>query len=38
LAYFILGLALFALIWWVHRENLKRIKKGVEPKLKLKKS
>jgi len=38
LAYFILGLALFALIWWVHRENLKRIKEGQEPKIKLKKS
>lgn len=32
LAYFILGLALFVLIWWTHRENLKRIKEGVEPK------
>lgn len=38
LAYFILGWALFVLIWWVHRENLKRIKEGVEPKLKLKKT
>ena len=38
LAYFILGLALFALIWWAHRENLKRIKEGREPKIKLKKS
>jgi len=38
LAYFILGLALFALIWWVHRENLKRIKEDQEPKIQLKKS
>ncbi|MDI6602565.1 MAG: glycerol-3-phosphate 1-O-acyltransferase PlsY [Patescibacteria group bacterium] len=38
LAYFILGLTLFALIWWVHRENLKRIKEGQEPKIKLRKS
>jgi len=38
LAYFTLGWVLFALIWWTHRENLKRIKEGVEPKLKLKKS
>lgn len=38
LAYFILGWALFVLIWWVHRENLKRIKEGVEPKFKLKKT
>lgn len=32
LAYFILGIILFFLIWWAHRENLERIKKGVEPK------
>jgi len=38
LAYFIFGLALFALIWWTHRENLKRIKEGCEPKIQLKKS
>jgi len=38
LAYFILGLALFALIWWAHRENLKRIKEDREPKINLKKS
>jgi len=38
LAYFILGLALFVLIWWVHRENLKRIKEDQEPKIQLKKS
>lgn len=38
LAYFILGLALFFLIWWAHRENLKRIKEGQESKIKLKKS
>ena len=37
LAYFILGLALFGLIWWSHRENLIRIKEGKEPKFKLKK-
>jgi glycerol-3-phosphate acyltransferase PlsY len=33
-AYFILGLSLFVLIWWLHRENLKRIKEGKEPKIK----
>ncbi len=38
LAYFALGWALFVLTWWAHRENLKRIKEGVEPKIKLKKS
>jgi len=36
LAYLTLGWVLFALIWWAHRENLKRIKEGVEPKLRLK--
>lgn len=36
LAYFILGLGLFALIWWAHRENLKRIKENQEPKIKFK--
>lgn len=36
--YFILGLILFFLIWWTHRENLKRIKEGTEPKFKLKKT
>lgn len=36
--YFILGLVLFVLIWWAHRENLKRIKQGVEPKFKFKKT
>jgi glycerol-3-phosphate acyltransferase PlsY len=35
-AYFILGFGLFALIWWLHRENLKRIKEGKEPKIELK--
>jgi len=35
-AYFTLGWALFILIWWAHRENLKRIKEGIEPKFKLK--
>lgn len=38
LSYFALGLALFILIWWAHRENLKRIKEGVEPKFKFKKT
>jgi len=38
LAYFILGIILFCLIWWAHRENLQRIKGGREPKFKLKKT
>ena len=38
LAYLILGWVLFFLIWWAHRENLKRIKEGIEPKFKLKKT
>jgi len=38
LAYFILGIILFGLIWWAHRENLERLKAGTEPKFKLKKS
>jgi len=38
LAYFILGLALFALVWWAHRENLQRIKEGRESKFQFKKS
>jgi len=38
LPYLILGLILAALIWWTHRENLQRIKEGVEPEFKLKKS
>lgn len=38
LAYYVLGVVLAILIWWTHRENLKRIKEGVEPKFKLKKS
>jgi len=37
LAYLILGWVLFFLIWWAHRENLKRIREGTEPKFKLKK-
>jgi len=36
--YYFLVIALAVLIWWAHRENLKRIKEGVEPKLKFKKS
>lgn len=36
--YFILGITLFILIWWAHRENLKRIKEGIEPKFKFKKT
>ncbi len=38
LVYFILGFALFALIWWAHRENLKRIKRSQEPKIKFRKT
>jgi len=38
LAYLILGWVLFFLIWWAHRENLKRIREGTEPKFKLKKT
>ena len=38
LAYFILGIILFGLIWWAHRENLQRIKEGREPKFKFKKT
>jgi glycerol-3-phosphate acyltransferase PlsY len=38
LAYFILGLLLFILIWWAHRENIQRLKEGKEPKFKLKKT
>jgi len=38
LAYLSLGWVLFALIWWSHRENFKRIKEGIEPKIKLKKT
>ena len=38
LAYLILGWVLFGLIWWAHRENLERIKKGIEPKFKFKKT
>ncbi len=38
LTYFILGVILFGLIWWTHRENLQRIKEEIEPKFKLKKS
>lgn len=38
LAYFALGMALFALTWWAHRENLKRLKHNIEPRLRLKKS
>jgi len=36
--YFFLAITLAILIWWAHRENLKRIKEGMEPKFKLKKS
>ena len=38
LVYFILGIILFGLVWWAHRENLQRIKEGKEPKFKLKKT
>jgi glycerol-3-phosphate acyltransferase PlsY len=38
LAYLILGLALFILIWYAHRENIQRLKEGKEPKFKLRKT
>ena len=38
LGYFTLGLALSGLIFWAHRENIKRIKNQTEPKFKFKKS
>ncbi|KPJ73694.1 hypothetical protein AMJ48_00640 [Parcubacteria bacterium DG_74_1] len=38
LAYFVLGLALLALTWWAHRENIQRLKEGKEPKFKLRKT
>lgn len=38
LAYLSLGLLFFVLIWWAHRENLNRIKKGAEPSIKLRRS
>ena len=38
LPYFFLVIALAVLIWWAHRENLQRIKEGIEQKLKFKKS
>ena len=34
LPYYYLTIALAILIWWAHRENLQRIKEGIEPKLK----
>jgi len=34
LPYFFLVIVLATLIWWVHRENLQRIKEGIEPKFK----
>ena len=36
--YYFLVIALAVLIWWDHRENLQRIKQGVEPKFKFRKS
>lgn len=36
--YYFLVIALAILIWWAHRENLKRIKEGTEPKFKLRKT
>lgn len=36
--YFLLGLVLFILIWWAHRENLARIKEGKESKFKFKRT
>lgn len=38
LSYLILSLALLALIWWAHRENIQRLKEGKEPKFKLRKT
>lgn len=38
LPYFVFGLLLMALIFWAHRENIKRIKDQTEPKFKFKKS
>jgi glycerol-3-phosphate acyltransferase PlsY len=38
LAYFILGFVLFILVWWAHRENIRRLKEGREPKFKLRKT
>lgn len=38
LPYYFLVIALAILIWWAHRENLKRIKGGTEPKFKLRKT
>jgi glycerol-3-phosphate acyltransferase PlsY len=32
-AYLILSFLYIILIWWAHRENIKRLKKGIEPKL-----
>lgn len=34
LPYFFLVIVLAILIWWAHRENLQRIKEGIEPKFK----
>ena len=34
LSFYILGLVLFILVWWTHRENLQRIKEGRELKFK----
>lgn len=38
LPYYFLVIALAILIWWAHRENLKRLKEGTEPKFKFKKT
>lgn len=32
-AYLILSFLYIILIWWAHRENIKRLKQGIEPKL-----
>jgi len=37
LSYYYLMIFLAILVWWAHRENLQRIKKGVESKFKLRK-
>lgn len=36
--YVILGIAFFSLIWWAHRDNIKRMKNNTEPKFKFKKT
>jgi len=33
IAYVFLGFAYMILIWWTHRENIKRLRQGIEPKI-----